>query len=203
MCKLICITNRRLCGDGFLLQIEKIAAAKPDCIILREKDLDEKAYSELALRVSEICGRYDVPFSAHYFYKAAIRPGIRRIHLPLYVLRQMSDEEKNSFSVIGVSCHSADEAREAQRIGASYITAGHIYRTDCKSGLEGRGLDFLREVKNSVDIPVFAIGGISAENAAQTLSAGADGLCIMSGFMNSSDPGKLTAKLREVTGQDG
>lgn len=198
MYKLICVTNRNLCADDFIRQTEKVAAAHPDCIILREKDLDEDTYSDLAEKVIRICNKYDVVFSAHYFYKAAIRLSIRRIHVPLFVLRQMSEKEKRFFSAIGVSCHSKEDAEEAEKLGASYITAGHIFDTSCKAGLPGRGLDFLNEVKSSVSIPVYAIGGISADNAGNVINAGADGICIMSGFMKCSDPERLISKLREV-----
>ena len=97
-----------------------------------------------------------------------------------------------------MSCHSKEDAEEAEKLGASYITAGHIFDTSCKAGLPGRGLDFLNEVKSSVSIPVYAIGGISADNAGNVINAGADGICIMSGFMKCSDPERLISKLREV-----
>ncbi len=199
MSDIICITDRSLCGDGFILQMEKIAAARPDCIILREKDLDENSYFRLAETISEICKKHDVPFSVHFYCNTAINLNIRRIHVPLFILRQMKSEEKQFFSVIGVSCHSAKEALEAQSLGASYITAGHIFQTNCKAGLAGRGLDFLRKVRSSVQIPVYAIGGITPDNAAAVVSAGADGLCIMSGFMKSSSPADLISDIRKKT----
>ena len=188
-----------MCKEDFTLRISEIAAANPDSIVLREKDLSQEDYTELAENVMNICEQYKVLFTMHYFYKAAIKLGVKRIHLPLHILRQMSKEEKYFFSDIGVSCHSKEDAEEAEKLGASYITAGHIYDTDCKAGLSGRGLDFLSEVKRSVSIPVYAIGGISADNADKIVSAGADGICIMSGFMKSPDPSRLAAVLREVT----
>lgn len=199
MSEIICITNRKLCGSSFLEQIEKISAARPDSIILREKDLSENEYSKLAEQVLNICKNYDVPCTLHYFYKTAISMNIKRIHLPLHLLEKMTFEEKKKFDIIGVSCHSIEDAKKAQNLGASYVTAGHIFQTDCKAGLPGRGLDFLREVKKSIDIPVYAIGGIDEENASDVISAGADGICIMSGFMKSSDPLYMISKLREVT----
>lgn len=184
MYKTICITNRHLCKEDFLVRISKIAAAKPDSIVLREKDLSEEDYTELAEKVLKICQEYNVPLTAHYFYRAAIQLNIKRIHLPLHILRELKYEDKAFFDVIGVSCHSTEDAKEAEKLGASYITAGHIFETDCKAGLPGRGLEFLREVKNSVSISVYAIGGIKPENVQQVTEAGADGVCLMSYFMN-------------------
>lgn len=181
------------------MQISKIAAAYPDSIILREKDLSENDYTVLAEKIMSVCMRYSVPFTMHYYYKAAIRLGVKRIHLPLPVLRSMTDEYKSFFDIIGVSCHSLSEAAESAQRGASYIIAGHIFETECKAGLKGRGIDFLREMKSAVSIPVYAIGGISEKNVADVITAGADGICIMSGFMKSGDPAKLISDLREIT----
>lgn len=203
MSDIICITNRRLCSDDFLEQIQRLAAAGADSIVLREKDLSEEEYIRLAEKVITVCRQYPVRLTLHFFYRAAIRLGTDRIHLPLYVLEQMSDSEKRHFSVIGVSCHSAEEAVRAQKLGAGYITAGHIFPTDCKAGLAGRGLDFLRDVKDHVSIPVYAIGGISAENAASVIENGADGICIMSALMKERDPAGLISTLRRVTEQHG
>ena len=80
------------------------------------------------------------------------------------VLRKLSEEKRSHFRIIGASCHSVEEAREAVELGCNYIIAGHIFATDCKKGLPGRGLDFLKEVCASVSVPVYAIGGINSEN---------------------------------------
>ena len=61
MFKLICVTNRRLCREDFSLRLAKIAAAGPDAIILREKDLPAAAYQRLAEQALSICGQYEAP----------------------------------------------------------------------------------------------------------------------------------------------
>ncbi len=68
--------------------------------------------------------------------------------------------------------------------GADFIVAGHIYETDCKKGLPGRGIDFLTSIVEQVDIPVYAIGGIRGSNIDEVASAGASGACQMSFYMN-------------------
>lgn len=174
----------------------RVAASHPDYIILREKDLSEDDYFALTMKLQTVCQEYAIPLTLHSFHQAAKRLDVRCIHVPLPVLRKMSTEDKAFFSVIGVSCHSTAEAVEAQQLGAAYITAGHIFETDCKAGLPGRGLDFLRRVKSCVTIPVYAIGGISPDNAKEVIYAGADGICMMSAFMESPDPSGLMAALR-------
>ena len=188
MSDIICVTARNLCEGDFLQQIEKIAAASPDRIILREKDLPESDYHVLAEEVINICRKYDTTLMLHYYWRTSIELDCKNIHLPLHILRELSADEKGSFECIGVSCHSVDDAVEAQKLGANYITAGHIFATDCKRGLAPRGLDFLREVCESVDIPVYAIGGISPNNIELVRECGAAGGCVMSGFMKCNAP---------------
>ena len=185
---MICVTNRTLCREGFLARIERIAACHPAGIILREKDLSPDEYQALAVRVMALCERYDVPCILHSFVDAAIELHAKAIHLPLHILREMTPERKAQFRTIGASCHSTEEAAEAQRLGCTYITAGHVFETDCKKDLLGRGLDFLKTVCESVTIPVYAIGGISADNLRSVRGAGAKGACVMSGLMHCEDP---------------
>jgi thiamine-phosphate pyrophosphorylase len=188
MSDIVCITARKLCRGDFLEQLEKIAEAAPKYIILREKDLSEDEYRKLAVKAADICSNAGCEMILHYFWRTAIELDAKNIHLPLPLLRELSDADKKNFERIGTSCHSVEDALEAQKLGADYITAGHVFATDCKKGLAPRGLDFLRDVCYSVDIPVYAIGGISPDNIASVRECGAAGACVMSGFMRCSDP---------------
>ena len=183
--QMICITNRHICKGDFLDRIREVVLRKPRAVILREKDLTADEYSDLALKVLEICSDAGVMCIYHTFIDAAIAHGVRQIHLPMPLLQSMSDEGKSHFDDLGVSCHSVAEAIKAQSLGATYIIAGHVFDTDCKKGLPGRGLSFLQEVVNVVDIPVYGIGGITESNLKQVLQTGAKGGCMMSGFMAS------------------
>ena len=175
-----------------MIRIERIAACHPAGIILREKDLTPGAYKELAVPVMGICARYDVRCILHSFVDIAMELQADAVHLPLHILRTMTEEEKSHFSILGASCHSIDDALEAQALGCTYITAGHVFETDCKKGLPGRGVSFLQEVCEAVQIPVYGIGGIDAENIPQVRTAGASGACLMSSLMECEDvPGLL------------
>lgn len=183
MSDLICITNRKLCSNNFLDQIEMIASAHPKAIVLREKDLSEKEYEQLARQVMQICQKHGTQCILHSFSNVATTLGATAVHMPLPLLQKMTPQEKSYFQIIGASCHSLEEAKEAQNLGCTYITAGHIFLTDCKKGLPGRGLPFLEEICKTVRIPVYAIGGISSQNMESVRKTGAAGACIMSGFM--------------------
>ena len=183
MSDLICITNRKLCSNNLSDQIEMIASAHPKAIVLREKDLSEKEYEQLARQVMQICQKHGTQCILHSFSNVAIALGAEAVHMPLPLLQKMTPQEKSHFQIIGASCHSLEEAKEAQDLGCTYITAGHIFLTDCKKGLPGRGLPFLEEICKAVRIPVYAIGGISSQNIESVRKTGAAGACIMSGFM--------------------
>lgn len=189
MLDIICVTNRALCREDFLLRMERIAAAHPAGIILREKDLPEEAYRQLAAQVLPICGRHQVTCILHTFADAAAELGAEGIHLPLPVLRSLTAGQRQQFPVLGTSCHSVEDAKEAQALGCTYISAGHVFDTDCKKGLPGRGLLFLQNVCEAVSIPVYAIGGIAPERMASVREAGAEGACVMSGAMQCEDVG--------------
>lgn len=177
-----------LCKENFLTRLENIAKAQPAALILREKDLPEAKYLTLAAQTLSICRRYNVTCILHSFTDAAVTLGADAIHMPLPLLRGMSIAQKQPFSVIGASCHSIADALEAQRLGCTYITAGHIFATDCKKGLPEKGLEFLKDICEAIRIPVYAIGGISSSNIAAVRSSGAAGACIMSGLMQCATP---------------
>lgn len=194
MYKLLAITNRHLCKNDFLTQIqnictlnEKNTVVKSVSIVLREKDLSENDYKKLAAEVLKVCRKNNTECILHTYYKAAKELNCRKIHLPLHVLKSDPTIYKE-FDEVGVSIHSVNEAIEAMDLGATYITAGHIFATDCKKGVPPRGLDFLSSVCSSVNIPVYAIGGISPVNAQKAIDAGAEGVCIMSGLMTCKSP---------------
>lgn len=189
------MTNRKLSVRPFLEQIERVAERKPKAVILREKDLPETEYQMLAERVLELCKNNQVELILHQYPAVAKNLGVGGIHLSLPRLRELFqisgyNGEKRMFQAadfmkIGCSVHSLEEAKEAERLGASYLTAGHIYATDCKKGLPPRGLTFLEEICRNVKIPVYAIGGIGLTDGRieEVQKHGAAGACIMSEMM--------------------
>lgn len=195
---ILCVTNSVLCREPFLHRLERLAAAGPSAIILREKTLSEAAYDHLAEQAIQICKKYDTTLVMHSFYQAALKRRHPALHVPLPILRQMSEEQRSSFSILGASCHSVEEAVLAQTLGCTYVTAGHIFPTACKEGLPGRGLQFLKEVCQAVEIPVFGIGGINGERLESVLGNGAAGACVMNAFMTCQDPEKMISHMEEL-----
>lgn len=185
---LIAVTDSASCPRPLPEQIKRLTRLTQQCpqaIILRAKDIDSETYRTLAKSAQQLCTAASLPLILHSDWQLARELGISRLHLPLALLRQMPACERAPFAWLSTSVHSVDEALEAQRLGASVLIAGHIYATQCKAGLAPRGLRFLHEVCNAVQLPVYAIGGIGFDKAqhAELLAQGARGACVMSAYM--------------------
>lgn len=179
--KLIAVTNRTLCQRNYLTQIARICDCHPRAVLLREKDLPLEEYTDLARAVQEICGSRGVPLIIHNYAEAASALGIPRLHLPLMRLRELSNPQ--DYTMLGTSCHSMEQLREALSLGVSYVFFGNVFETTCKPGVSAKGLRLLHDICDASPVPVYAIGGISLERLPAVLDAGAAGGCMMSGFM--------------------
>ena len=157
---------------------------KPDMLILREKDLSEEEYYELAKKIKPMCEEAGVELVIHTHINIAKSLGIKSIHLPLDKMIMLTEGDKQLFDNIGTSVHSLEDLKKAISLGATYVLAGHIYDTDCKKGLPGRGLEFLQQICNNARVPVIAIGGMNADRLKEVKAAGASGAAIMSGYIN-------------------
>lgn len=199
MCNVVSVTAKPLCKDDFLQKIQKISDSDTQYIILREKYLSEQEYYSLAKEVLSVCDKEKLII--HNFIGTAERIGIKKIHLPFSAFKELNG--RRNFDIVGTSVHSVDDAAFAQENGADYITAGNIYETDCKKGLKGKGVNFLRNVCESVDIPVYAIGGINADTAKELKSVNRKnfaGVCVMSLLMQSENINDEVMKIKRELG---
>lgn len=156
---------------------------------LREKDLEARELTALAERLLRLVtpaeglllinDRVDVALAV-----AAHGAHLSQRGLPPAVARGLLGPTR----LLGVSCHSLAEAKEAQQGGADFIVLGPIFYTPSKA-LYGPpvGLELLREVRPRIRMPIFAIGGITAANRPEVLAAGADGIAVISAVMAAPD----------------
>ena len=183
----IVITNRSLVQGDFLGQLKKVARLHPYAMILREKDLSDEEYEQLAEKVLAICEAEQVHLFVHSKTEIAKRIGCRCIHMTIPGMQSLTDskvkEMQDYFDQISVSCHSLEDVQLAVRCGATQIVLGTIFETECKKGLKGRGVTFVEEICRQCPVPVYAIGGMNEERLTQVIDAGAAGACMMSGFM--------------------
>ena len=198
--KLNIISNRKLCENKNLeKQIEKIFSAYERkinlknfeivALTLREKDLNKNEYLKLIEKIYPICQRYKINLILHQNYDLNLddKYNIEGIHLSYNIFKSLNENIKaeliKKYKRIGVSIHSLEEAKDVESLGASYVVAGHIFETDCKKGLEPRGLKFVEELSSILTIPIFAIGGIDEKNSLSVIDSGAFGVCMMSNLM--------------------
>ena len=198
--KLNIITNRKLCeNENLERQIEKIFSAYEKKIILkkfeivtltlREKDLDKNEYLNLVEKIYPICKKYGIDLILHQNYDLNLdeKYNIEGIHLSYEIFKSLNKNIREKlikkYKRIGVSIHSLEEAKDVENLGATYVVAGHIFETDCKKGLEPRGLNFIKELSSILTIPIFAIGGINQKNYDLVINSGAFGVCMMSSLM--------------------
>lgn len=198
--KLNIISNRKLCeNENLEKQIEKIFSAYEKKIILknfeivaltlREKDLDKNEYLKLIEKIYPICKRYGINLILHQNYDLNLddKYNIEGIHLSYSIFKSLNENIKTElikkYKRIGVSIHSLEEAKDVESLGASYVIAGHIFETDCKKGLEPRGLKFIEDLSSALTIPIFAIGGINEKNSLSVIDSGAFSVCMMSNLM--------------------
>lgn len=184
MYDLIAVTNRHLCREDFLERIQLLVDCGVPKILLREKDLTPEEYKVLASAVLSICKDTKTKCILHHFADVAMDLETDAIHLSLPVAK-IKQEQLLAFSCVGISTHSIEQVKEAEALGASYVTYGHVFSTDCKKGVPPRGLLSLAEIAKGTSLPVYAIGGIRTDNLRQAVFAGAEGVCIMSYAMQA------------------
>ena len=188
----IVITNRHLVQGDFLKQLEKVTKLHLHALILREKDLADDGYESLAKKVFDLWKREDITFFLHTKIEIARKIGCQNIHLSIPVLKGLSETEKKAltedFCEISISCHSTEDVEIAMAGGATQIILGTIFETECKKGVLGKGVEFVREICQKCPLPVYAIGGMNLQRLPLVIDAGAAGCCMMSGFMQTTKP---------------
>lgn len=188
--KIISVTNRHLVPEGhFYGALEKCARLGTYAIMLREKDLRYEEIIAVGRKLKVITDKYKEKLIINGNARAALNLGAFAFHAGFQTFKAMQkyereiDSLKNKNIKIGVSIHSVQEAIEIEKSGADYVMAGNIFKTSCKPGLEGKGLEFLDEISENTDIPIIAIGGIGPYNIKAVLNTKVYGAAIMSSAM--------------------
>ncbi len=189
----ILVTARALASRPLLEQLGRVLGSernillpRPQRIILREKDLSDAEYAQLAQEISTHCERENVIF-IWQSHVGACPSDMQHIQMGMSdFLNMKATGEAQKHIECWVSVHSVEEALVAEQLGATAVIYGHVYETDCKFGVEPRGLEALEEVIKACNIPVYAIGGIYGEEQFRELAKlGCAGACIMSSYMKS------------------
>jgi thiamine-phosphate pyrophosphorylase len=183
-----------------LEQVRRIELALPhgvDAVHLRLPNATAREVYELAMVLQGamlergtpliVNDRVDVALAVN---AGGVQVGARG--LPLPAVRRLL----GPVAPVGASIHSVEAAVTAARDGATWLTYGHVWATGSHPGEPGRGVDALRDVVAAVDLPVIAIGGVTAARAPDAIAAGASGVAVISAILGADDPAAATRELR-------
>jgi thiamine-phosphate pyrophosphorylase len=163
---------------------------------LRLKDAGGRDFLAAARAIAAMCRKRDAILIINDRVDIAILAGAHGVHLgqedlPLDAARRIAGPEM----IVGISTHTAEQARAAESGGADYIGFGPMYSGGLKNIAAGQGLDRLRAIRAAVKIPIVAIGGITEARVPEVLAAGADAVAIITDVVNAPD---IAAKVRSI-----
>jgi thiamine-phosphate pyrophosphorylase len=185
------ITDRRLCGEkGLVSGIESALKGGVRAVQLREKDLSGRELYELGNEIRAVTAQYGAKLFVNGDAALAHAIGADGVHLPQDGLPpNVCRKALEPHMLIGVSTHGLAEAVEAEKQGADFITFGPVCYTESKAKYGPPvGVEALRSICEQSALPVFALGGVTASNAAEVMSCGASGVGAISAILAASDP---------------
>ncbi len=193
------ITDRKCMKHDFYLCIESALKGGAEIIQLREKNISEDDLIAEALKVKEICRKYNALLIINDNYKAALKAGADGVHVgiedaPVAEIRKIAGDN----FIIGATAKTVEQARKAQADGADYLGTGAVFPSPTKTDAIRITHEQFKEIAESVDIPVVAIGGISKDNITSLKNIGAVGAALVSAVFSADDVERETAELKNL-----
>lgn len=187
------LANRNLEDD-----VEKAILGGVTMVQLREKNIDNDSFIELAKKVKQVCNKYKVPFIINDNLEVALAVDSDGIHigqddLPASLVRQKIGPNK----ILGVSAHNLDEAIAAKKAGATYLGAGAMFSTTTKDNTTNLSIEQLQTITKNVDIPVVAIGGINYDNCLSLKNCNLAGIAVVSAIMAATNISEAASNLKK------
>jgi thiamine-phosphate pyrophosphorylase len=196
------VTDRPLAGGRSLVDVVRDAVMGGVTVVqVREKDASVREYLSILRDVKAVLDPLSVPLVVNDRVDVALAAGAAGIHvgqqdMPCADVRRLVGPSR----LIGVSVSTPQEAEQAETDGADYLGISPVFVTPTKTDTpDATGLEGLRAIRKATRLPLVAIGGIHAGNAAGVVAAGADGVAVVSAIMSAQDPeGAARALLGEV-----
>ncbi len=190
---LVLVTDAaRLRGRDLVAIVNGAVAGGVNVVQLRERELPHDDLVALGRRVRDaIAGRALLFVNSDA--AAAIEIGADGVHFPEDALPH---DAATGALLVSRAVHSAEAAVAAQRAGADLLQLGTVFDTRSHPGVPTLGVDGVGEVCEMVVVPVIAIGGITAANAADVVRAGAAGVAVIGAIFDADDPRAAAAELR-------
>lgn len=192
--RLYLVTNRYQDSlETFLKKVEQACQSGVTMVQLREKHLTTNQYYELAKKVKQTTDTYQVPLIIDDRLDVCLAVDAAGLHigddeLPVSVARQVLGTEK----ILGVTAKTVKRALEAEESGADYLGTGAIFPTTTKENAPITLISTLKDICQTVDIPVVAIGGLTCENIHQLSGTGIAGIAVVRDLMQARDIEKRT-----------
>ena len=187
--RLYLVTNRYQDSlESFLKKVETACRSGVTIVQLREKNLTTNQYYQLAKQVKEITDAYQVPLIIDDRLDVCLAVDAAGLHigddeLPVSVARQVLGPEK----ILGVTAKTVKRALEAEEGGADYLGTGAIFPTTTKENAPITLISTLKDICQTVSIPVVAIGGLTSENIDQLIGTGIAGVAVVRELMQAED----------------
>ena len=198
--RLYVIVDKKVSGVRPIFDIvSKIKDLGADIIQLRDKESKKESILKEAYKLRKLLTNSQALFIINDYIDVAKIVDSDGIHLgqndlPLDTARQLLGKDK----IIGVSCHNLNQAIEAQKNGADYISIGPIFSTPTKPEYKAVGLDLIRKVKRAIHIPFFVIGGINENNITDIKSQGVKRAAVCRAICRAKDIPSTIKKLSKI-----
>ncbi len=170
----------------------------------RAKSANAELRARQARELRQLTGEFSVPLIINDDARLAIEVEADGVHLgradgAVDAARGMPGPQK----IIGVSCYNrTDLARQAVAAGADYVAFGAFYPSRVKPGAVHADIALLRQARSELGVPIVAIGGITVQNGAALIEAGAHALAVISAVFDAPDVACAAQEFTELFGQD-
>ena len=187
MMRLYAVTDRAWTKKKSLIeQVEAAICGGATCIQLREKNLDEEAFLWEAMEMQKLCETYQVPLIINDHVEIAKQCKAAGVHLGQKDMEAgRAREILGPKMILGVSARTVEQAVQAER--ADYLGVGAVFQTSTKTDAKEISHAILKEICESVNIPVVAIGGIGKQNIEALAGSGIAGVALVSAVFAAED----------------
>ncbi|MBQ6090185.1 MAG: thiamine phosphate synthase [Lachnospiraceae bacterium] len=193
--------------DEMIERVDAAIRGGAAIVQLREKDRGTREYIEIATRVHEVTKKAGVPLIIDDRLDVALAIGAEGVHvgssdMPVDDVRRIADKVAGKDFIVGATAKTVPAALDAFKKGADYLGCGAIYPTTTHVKTTITSTDTLRDICAAVPIPVYAIGGLNADNLEVLRGIPIAGVCVVSAIMKAADPEgaavKLLSRIREL-----
>ena len=192
------IDTQALKGHSHIEAASEIIRGGAKIIQLRDKHSSKKELLPIAQQLEKLCAEHNVLFMVNDYLDLALAADADGLHLgqddlPTKEVRKLLPIGK----ILGCSATTAEQAIAAAADGADYIAAGSIFPSPTKENAHVIGLQGLRQIREAVSLPLVAIGGITKDNAAEVIAAGASSAAVISAILQAESPREAARQIAD------